>query len=310
MAQTIIYDCDPGRDDAIALMLAVGDPRLDLAAVTTVGGNLPLAGATANALDLLAALGAGDIPVYAGAGKPLVADLVTAPAVHGCGGLDGVDHNSALAPCPGHAAAVIARRIMESDPGTITLVATGPLTNLALAVELEPAIAHRVNNVVIMGGGYHTGNCTPVAEFNIHTDPEAAAMVFRADWPVVMLGLDVTHQATVDDRTQAMLTAAGTSAAVCAGKIMSAYRTAYRGQSAMPHPPIHDLCAVAYAADPTLFDSVHAPVAVELTGSLTRAMTVVDFRPTAPVNHRHTVVTGVDNSRLFATLREALGRLP
>src|SRR5690625_1921270 len=196
MPKKIILDCDPGHDDAIALLLAHGSPAIELVAITTVAGNQTLEKVTRNALAVATIGGITDVPIAAGAGVPLVRPQIIAKDIHGDSGMDGPE-----LPTPSvelddrHGVDLIIETIMSHEPGEITLVPTGPLTNIAMAVQREPAIIERVAEVVLMGGGYSKGNTTPAAEFNILVDPEAASVVFNAAWQVTMVGLDLTHQA-------------------------------------------------------------------------------------------------------------------
>lgn len=215
MARKIILDCDPGHDDAVALILAAGNPEIDLVGVTTVGGNQTLEKVTRNALAVLRVAGHPEIPVHAGCGRPLVREGAVAAHVHGESGLDGVELPEITGEvADGHAVDFIIDTVMSAEPKTITLVPVGPLTNIALAVRKEPRIVERVREVVLMGGGYRTGNCTAVAEFNVHTDPEAAHIVFNEDWPVTMVGLDLTHQALATAEVEEELRALDSDAAL------------------------------------------------------------------------------------------------
>ncbi len=200
--QKIILDCDPGHDDAVALLLAHGNPTIELLAVTTVVGNQTLPKVTRNALAVARIAGITGVPFAAGADRPLLREIEVAPEIHGESGLDGP-----MLPEPSfdlderHAVDLIIDTVMAHEPGTVTIVPTAGLTNIALAVRKEPRIVERVKQVVLMGGGVHVGNWSPVAEFNIVIDPEAADIVFRAGWDVVMVGLDLTHQALATPRS-------------------------------------------------------------------------------------------------------------
>ncbi len=192
----IILDCDPGHDDAIALLLAWGNPQIDLLAVTTVVGNQTLDKVTRNALAVARIANITGVPFAAGCPRPLVRNIEVAPDIHGDSGLDGpVLPEPHLQLDSRHAVDLIIDTVMAHPPGSVTLVPTGGLTNIAMAVRKEPRIAERVKEVVLMGGGYHVGNWSAVAEFNIKIDPEAAHIVFNEKWPLTMVGLDLTHQA-------------------------------------------------------------------------------------------------------------------
>ena len=192
-AKRIILDCDPGHDDAVAILLALGDPRIEVLGITTIGGNQTLEKVSRNARVVCTVAGVTDVPVYAGCTRPLVRDVEVAADIHGD---TGMEIHSYQLPEPafdladGHAVDFIIDTIMSEEPGTVTLVPTGPLTNIAMAARKEPRIVERVQEVVLMGGGYHVGNWSAVAEFNIKVDPEAAYIVFNEKWPVTMVGLD------------------------------------------------------------------------------------------------------------------------
>ena len=195
MTRRIILDCDPGHDDAMAILLAAGSPELELSAITTVAGNHTLDITTLNARRVCTLAGLTQVPIAPGCSEPLVRPLVTATEIHGTSGLQGhVWGEPDVGTVPDHAVDVIIDLVMAA-PGEITLVPVGPLTNIAIAVRKEPRIRDRVREVVLMGGSFTRGNVTPAAEFNIYVDPEAAAIVFGAGWPLTMIGLDVTHMA-------------------------------------------------------------------------------------------------------------------
>lgn len=295
MARTIILDCDPGADDAMAIAFAVGSPELDLAGVTTVAGNVSLEKTTANALRVLEFAGAGDIPVTPGSSVPLLRLPLTAEHVHGDDGLRGARlPPPGAAPRPGHATDFIIDTALAA-PGEVTLVATGPLTNIALALRRQPALAANVRDFVIMGGSSGRGNVTPAAEFNIAADPEAAAIVFGAGWSVTMVGLDVTLRATADAAVTARIAALGRLGTdlllPCLGSQAGGDRVAELPGPADSYsidPAVHDLCAVAYLARPDLLGLEPARVEVETAGQWTAGMTVTDFR--APPPRRNALV--------------------
>jgi purine nucleosidase len=266
----ILIDCDPGIDDALALALAAGSrDALDVVGVTTVGGNVDLPLTTANALALREFLDLGDVPVTPGA---LLRHTVRATDVHGITGLGRVVLPVARkGPSDGHAVDFIVETL-RAAPGEITLVAVGPLTNLALAVRREPRVVEWARDLVIMGGSYTRGNHNPAAEFNMLADPEAAAIVFDAGWTVTMLGLDVTLTAVVTSSVLERMRPLGRLAELLVPAVES-----YKEVTAESGPAIHDACAVAYVLDPSLFTGVPAVVNVETTGTYTRGMTVTDF---------------------------------
>jgi purine nucleosidase len=280
MPFTILLDCDPGLDDALALLLAHGDPNIRLVAVTTVGGNVSVEKTTRNALELREYLGFPDVPVAAGAGEPLGGDTKTAEYVHGEGGLGNVTLPAALLSASESHAVDLIIETVRAAPGEIHLVATGPLTNIALAIAREPRLVDWVASFTIMGGSYTRGNATPVAEFNIYADPEAAAAVFAAGWRVTMVGLDLTLQAIVDEGIVERMRQLGRLGIELVAPLATFWTNPlddeWDGQA------LHDVCAVAYVARPDLFVTRPARIDVELEGTFTRGMTVVDFHSDEP----------------------------
>lgn len=306
----IILDCDPGHDDAVALLLAHADPRIDLLAVTTIGGNQTLEKVTRNALGILTLIGATDVPVAAGCTRPLLREMRVAAHIHGESGLDGVDLPApTIALDRRHAVDVIVDTVMAHPPGEVRLVATGPLTNLALAARKEPAIVERVREVVLMGGGVHVGNATPVAEFNVLVDPEAAQIVFGAGWPVVMIGLDVTHEALATTAVAERIAQFDSPAAGLVGQLIAAFGRAYREVQGFDAPPVHDPCAVAYVIDPSIVSTRRAPLVVELRGEHTSGMTVADLRGDEPADCPTRVGLGLDVERFWDLVTDAVRRL-
>lgn len=302
----IILDCDPGHDDAVAILLAAGDPGIELLGITTVAGNQTLDRTTANACAVCTVAGIAG-PVLAGADRPLLRPLQTAAEFHGESGMDGpTPVEATVTPGDEHAVDFIIRTVL-ADPGRVTLVAVGPLTNLALALRREPAIATAAREVVIMGGAYTRGNTTPAAEFNILVDPEAAAIVFAAPWTVTMIGLDVTHQALCLPAVQERFAALGTPQGDFVDGLMTFFRASYATVASMPDPPVHDPCAVALVIDPTVMDVVPATVQIETVGRWTSGMTVVDFD--APAASRHRVATSLRADRFWTLVEDAVTRL-
>ncbi|MBR2556630.1 MAG: nucleoside hydrolase [Aeriscardovia sp.] len=308
--EKIILDCDPGHDDAVAILLAVGDPRIDLLGVTTIGGNQSLDKVTYNARAMLELAGATDIPVHAGCVRPLVRKLQTAAYIHGETGLDGVDLPEPSRPLDdGHAVSWIIDTIMNNEPQTITLVPTGPLTNIALAARLEPRIVHRVKQVVLMGGAYNTGNSSPCTEFNIQCDPEAAHIVFNEDWPLTMIGLDLTHQALCTHEYQQMIANSNPRLAPALNGLMDYFRLSYQDEEAFPDPPTHDPCAVAYVIDPSLITTRKCKIDVELSGALTTGMTVADLRAQAANDCTSQVAVKLDVDGFWKLIASAVSNL-
>ena len=292
MTRRIILDCDPGHDDAMAILLAHGTPEVSLAAITTVAGNHPLALTTLNALRVCTLAGIHDVLVAAGCAAPLVRPLFTAEDIHGKGGLEGHEWGEpSVRPVPEHAVDVIVDIVM-SAPGEITLVPIGPLTNIAMAVRKEPRIAERVREVVLMGGSFTGGNVTPAAEFNVYVDPEAAAIVFGAGWPLTMLGLEVTRKAAADEEVFRRVSALDSPVARAVVGMLRFYQRQQMSAVGVSAPPVHDPCAIAQVARPELIPCREAHVEIELDGRLTTGMTVVDFRRRGGVKANASV--GVD----------------
>ncbi|QES45601.1 MULTISPECIES: nucleoside hydrolase [Streptomyces] len=310
MPRKIILDCDPGHDDAIAMLLAHGNPDVDLVAVTTVVGNQTLEKVTRNALSVARIANITGVPFAAGCPRPLVRDVETAPDIHGESGIDGpVMPEPTLALDERHAVDLIIDTVMAHEPGEITLVPTAGLTNIALAARKEPRIVERVREVVLMGGGYHTGNWSPVAEFNIKIDPEAAHIVFNESWPVTMVGLDLTHQALATPEVIERIGKVGTKPALFVNELLDFFGAMYLEAQGFDAPPVHDPCAVAYVIDPSVMTVRKAPVDIELTGTLTLGMTVTDFRAPAPDDCTTQVAVDLDHTRFWDLIVDALERI-
>lgn len=306
MPRKIILDCDPGHDDAIAMLLAHGSPAIELLAVTTVAGNQTLEKVTRNAL-AVAELAGIQVPIAAGCARPLVREIEVAPSIHGDSGMDGPQLPEPRRQLdPRHAVDLIIELIMQHPPGEITLVPTGALTNIALAVRKEPRIASRVREVVLMGGGYHTGNWSAVAEFNIKIDPEAAHIVFNTPWPLTMVGLDLTHQALATSTVQARIAALGTVPARFVQDLLLFFGESYQREQGFAAPPVHDPCAVAYVIDPQVMTVRKAPLDVELHGTLTLGMTVADFRAPPPADCHTQVAVQLDHDYFWQMIIDAL----
>ena len=304
MPRRIVVDCDPGHDDALALLLAHGSPEVELIGITTVAGNQTLDRTTLNARRVCTVGGIRGVPIAAGCDRPLVRELVTAPAVHGESGLDGPTWPEPDVPVePVHAADLIVD-LVTASPGEVTLVAIGPLTNVATALRREPRLAGAVREVVLMGGAYTRGNHTPAAEFNVFVDPEAAVEVFEAGWPLTMVGLDLTRQARVTPEVLARIAAVGSPAAAVVAQLLR------YGRRYLPPdgPPLHDPCAVARVIRPGLLGCRRAFVAVETEGRWTRGMTVTDFHGRLGRPPNADVATTIDAGGLWDLLLDALAR--
>lgn len=302
----VLIDCDPGHDDAIALMLAIGSNRLDVLGVTTVAGNGTGANTYRNARKVLSALGA-DIPVAKGSDRPLLRELVTAPSVHGASGLDGP-----LLPevredgKPVEAIDLITGVLSGQDDGRITWIAIGPLTNVAIALLARPHLKDNLERIVIMGGSTGAGNWTPSAEFNIHVDPEAAKVVFDSGVPLTMIGLDVTHKALVYPDEVDRMRISGRIGKLAA-ELLDFYSIFYGGKGFKGNP-IHDAVAVAHVIDGSLVTTRRARVDVETHGEFTSGRTVTDFSPEAPEKANCDVGLDIDRESfvelLYAAIRD------
>ena len=305
MTTSIILDCDPGIDDALAIAFAAAAPEIELAGITTVAGNVGLAKTTANALAVASFVGTGDVPVTAGCAAPLLRPALDAGHVHGDSGLGGaVLPPSARLAGEEHATDFIIDTLAAA-PGEITLVATGPLTNIALALRRQPRLADWVRDFVIMGGSASRGNVTPAAEFNIWADPEAAAIVFAAGWTVRMIGLDVTLLARATAAVQQQM---GSLGSLGSRLLLPALAQYHDSDDATGEPPVHDVCAIVSIADPSVFSYTPALVQVETHGTFTSGMTVTDFAASA--GHNAQVATGIDAGHFWETVLRAYQRLP
>ncbi|MEI9750519.1 nucleoside hydrolase [Moellerella wisconsensis] len=309
--QKIILDCDPGHDDAMAILLALGHPDIDLLAITTVVGNQTLEKVTHNARAIAQFAGMKNIPIAAGCHRPLIRSIQNAAQVHGISGLDGTHlPEPTLALDNRHAVDLIIETLKSHPAKTITLVPIGGLTNIALAVRKAPEIVELVKEVVLMGGGYHIGNQSAVAEFNIRIDPEAAHIVFNEKWPLTMVGLDLTHQAKPTAQIMADIAALNTPISQFVTDSMNYYTAGYRQRNqATDYAPVNDPCAVAYVIDKTLITTQRVPINIELQGQLTCGMTVADFRHPAPQDCHTQVAVSLDNPRLWQLFINALKNL-
>jgi len=310
MATKIILDCDPGHDDAIAMLLAWGNPDIELVGVTTVMGNQTIEKVTRNALAVARVAGITGVPFARGAHRPLVRAIEVAESIHGESGLDGpVLPKPTIELDPRHAVDFIIDTIMAAEPGEITLVPTGALTNIAMAVRKEPRIVERVREVVLMGGAVGGGNWSATSEFNIVIDPEAAHIVFNERWPLTMVGLDVTHEALATPDVAATIAAVDTGPARFVGELLEFFGETYKDQQGFEFPPVHDPCAVAFVIDRSVMSATRVPLDIELGGTLTLGMTVADFRAPAPVDCTTHVARGLDHAKFWALVVDALERI-
>jgi pyrimidine-specific ribonucleoside hydrolase len=308
VATRIILDCDPGHDDAIALMLALGSPEVEVLGVTTVSGNQTVAKTTANAIRVLDHLGRDDIPVSAGAERPLVREGCAAANVHGESGLDGPDlPPPARPPEPEHAIDWIAKTLSAEDSAA-TLVATGPLTNVALFLARYPALEAKVARIVLMGGAIAEGNVTPAAEFNIWADPEAAQRVFSSGLDVTMVGLDVTHEALMRQPHVDRLADTG-SAGKLVADLHGFYAEHHRRSYDWDGAPVHDAVAVGHVIDGTLLEMKDCGVIVDTGPELSRGRTYVDRWGSAGWPKNCHVAVAIDAERFLELLIERIAGL-
>lgn len=300
----VVLDCDPGHDDAVALLLALAADEVDLRAVTTVAGNHTIDNVTRNARRLLTLADHTDVPLARGAARPLVRDQVIADHVHGETGLDGADLPApAIEPIEDHAVDVI---IEEAHRGGLTLVPVGPLTNVALALRTAPDIVDGIDRIVLMGGAVADGNITPAAEFNVFADPEAARIVFEADVRVTMVGLDVTRAARIGpDHIQAIRDM-GSPVATAVADLFGFYVGFHQEQYGWDDVPVHDACAIAEVIEPGIVETQPRHVVVETVGDHTYGRTVVDIRRVTDELPNTDVGLDIDQERFFERLFSGL----
>lgn len=307
MPRKIIIDTDPGQDDAVGILLALASPEVEVLALTTVAGNVPLDLTSRNARIVCEIAGRPDIPVHAGCDAPLSRPLVTAEHVHGKSGLDGIAlFKPASALAPGHAVDAIIDILRREPEGSVTLVAMGPLTNLATAFRRAPDIVPRLREIVLMGGAYfEVGNITPAAEFNIYVDPEAAQIVFAAGAPLTVLPLDVTHKALTSRDWIEQMRASGPVGRAVAGwtDFFERYdREKYGAEGA----PLHDPCTIAWLIQPDLFAGRHINVEIETQGAFTTGMTVADWWRVTGRPANALFLRDVDRDGLFTLLGQRI----
>jgi inosine-uridine nucleoside N-ribohydrolase len=298
----VLLDCDPGHDDAIALLLALASPEVELLGVTTVAGNQTLDKTTANAIRVLELAGRAEVPVAAGADRPLVRERSVAANVHGETGLDGPDLPPPQgAPVEAHAVDFLAERVAGA-----TLVATGPLTNVALLLARHPDA--NPERLVLMGGAIAEGNVTPAAEFNIWADPEAAMRVFASGLDLTMVGLDVTHRALVTTAHKEQLRAAGRVGRFVA-ELLDFYGVFHRKVYGFDGSPVHDAVAVAQVIRPALLELERLNVRVDCESELCRGRTVVDVWRRTGLEPNANVAVGIDSQAFLDLLLERLAKL-
>ncbi|QGH33211.1 ribonucleoside hydrolase [Gracilibacillus salitolerans] len=303
----VILDCDPGHDDAIAMILAASKiSPLDIVGITTVSGNVEVEKNTLNALKVCDIIGLTDVPVVQGAARPMVREPEIAEHIHGETGLDGpnLPKTPKRTAISQHAVDFIIDQLHQSEE-PITLVPTGPLTNIALALVKAPSIKTKIKEIVLMGGGTF-GNWTPAAEFNIYVDAEAAKVVFQSGIPIRMFGLDVTHQALATRETVEQLREISNSVSEFVAELLVFFMQAYKDYFAFPGGPIHDACTVAHLIDPSIFEFEHVHVAIETKGEHTYGMTVVDRLAVTGREPNAYFATGLDQEKFWSLFKKAL----
>ena len=313
MPTKIIIDTDPGQDDAVAILLALASPEeIEVMGITAVAGNVGLAQNARNALKIIELSGRNEVPVMAGCPGPMRRPLVTAEHVHGQSGLDGPDLPEPKKRLdPRHGVDFIVDTLRAEPEGTVTLVALGPLTNVALALIKAPDIVARVRQIVLMGGAYfEVGNITPAAEFNIYVDPEAADVVFRAGIPLVMAPLDLTHAILSTRPRIDALRALGNRAGAAVADMLSFSEGFDLSKYGWEGAPLHDPCTIAYLLRPDLFSGRQINVSIEVESELTRGMTVADYWQITDKPRNTFFLRSGDAEGFYALLNERMARLP
>ncbi|SAK95988.1 nucleoside hydrolase [Caballeronia ptereochthonis] len=312
--RTVIIDADPGQDDAIAILFALGaKDRLDVRALTAVAGNVPLDLTERNARIIRDwAAGTKTLPVYAGCPRPLARELITAANVHGKTGLEGVELHEPRAPlAPQHAVQYLVDTLAHAAPGSVTLCALGPLTNVASALIEAPQIRAALREIVLMGGAFfERGNITPAAEFNIHVDPQAADVVFASGVPIVVLPRDVAVKAPITPARVAPFRAPGNRCGAIVADIMAAELAYNKKRRGTEDAPMYDPTAVGYLVDPSMYDGRKVNVVVETTGQWTLGETVVDWNGRSGRAPNATWINEVDADRFYAALLDSVSKLP
>ncbi len=309
--RSIIIDCDPGQDDAVALFLAMSSPgELELLGITTVAGNVPLELTQRNARMMCDIAGRRDTRVFAGCDKPMRRDAITAEYIHGNTGIDGVDVFEPETPLEEqHAVEFIIETLLAADPESITLVPTGPLSNIGTAIEREPSILGHVKELVIMGGAMREGgNRSPSAEFNVLADPEAADVVFNCGRPITSMGLDVTHQVLSTRERVARLRGLGNPVADATAGMLSFFHRYDTKKYGSEGAPLHDPCTVAWLLEPSLFKTRRCNVSVETQSELTLGHTAVDFWHVTERPHNVDWAWEVDADGFYDLLNDRLAR--
>ncbi|ODT73274.1 MAG: nucleoside hydrolase [Pelagibacterium sp. SCN 63-23] len=309
--QKIIIDTDPGIDDAVAILLALASPEIEVLGIVAVGGNVSIESTQANARKICELAGRLDIGVFAGSARSLGSDQPIDENCHGVAGLGTVSLPEPTMPLGAqHGVDFIVDTVMQSEPGSITICALGPLTNLALALLREPLLFGRIGRIVFMGGSvFRGGNVTAVAEFNIHQDPIAADIVFRSGIPLVMVPLDVTHKTLVNADTLARFATMRSRTGQALASMLDFYERFDRDKYGAEGGPLHDPNVIAYLLRPQLYRGQDRHLAAETKSALTMGMTVVDWWKSQSLPANAHVLTDVDGPAFFTLLLERIGRL-
>lgn len=305
----VIIDCDPGHDDVVALWLALGNPTLDVRAVTTVGGNVPLPLTTMNARVALTVAGVNDVPIAAGAAGPLARELETAEFIHGENGLGGPELPTPTMPLDARSAQQLMVDVIEAADEPVAIVATGPITNVAVLVRDRPDLKPRIREVVWMGGSTERGNATPYAEFNALVDPEALAVVLESGVKFTMVGLNVTHQALLTADVRERILAVGNNTSKFSDELMRFFCDTNEAVYGMPDGPLHDPVAVAVLAAPETVEVMHTRLDVETHGTHTLGATSVDLHGMLQREPNAYVAVGLDVDAFWSAVVDAIKTL-
>lgn len=311
MTRKIIIDTDPGQDDAVAILLALASPEVEVLGITAVAGNVPLAFTSRNARIICELAGHSEVKVFAGCDRPMRRELVTAEHVHGKTGLDGIElPEPAMALQPAHGVDFIIDTLRAEAPGTVTLCPLGPLTNIATALTRAPDITDRIAEIVLMGGAYfEVGNITPAAEFNIYVDPEAADIVFKSGIKITVMPLDVTHRALTSPDWIGEMRALGTKVGEAVASWTDFFERFDMEKYGSKGAPLHDPCVIAYLIRPELFSGRFINVEIETQSPLTLGMTVADWWRVTERPANATFMNKIDRDGFFALLSERLATL-
>jgi len=313
MRRRIIIDTDPGIDDAVAILLALASPgELDVLGIVTVAGNLPLPLTERNARRICELAGRADIPVYAGCARPMLRPLATAASIHGETPRDRLLlPEPTMALRPQHGVDFLIETLRDKEAGTITLCALGPLTNIAMALVKAPEVAERIGELIVMGGAcFELGNVSPAAEFNIHVDPHAAAIVLDSGVLITMIPLDVTHQVLTTPKRLTALHALGNRCGSAVAALLASFDRKRRASFGSRGRALHDPCVIAYLLRPALFGGREVNIAIETQSPLTLGMTVVDWWGVTGRKANVRVMNTVDANGFYDLLTDRLARLP